>query len=81
MTRPQVELPDLVNGKPYRITHQSPTQRYPRYSILRYLGQSIEDTFWDARPAAGTQTFPKAWIKEINPLVEGREKPCMNKRA
>lgn len=60
--------PVLIPGRKYRIIHQSPSQRYPRVSVMRLIGDSELDDAWlfDARPLAGTQTLPKEWMIECS---------------
>lgn len=57
---------ELERGRKYLIHHQSPEQRKTRESVMVFLGScSCDTTDWSARPAAGTQTMPKSWIKAI----------------
>jgi hypothetical protein len=60
-------------GTKYRIIHQAENQKYPRHSVLTFLGSNVADGSWDARPFAGTQSLPWSWIKVI--AVDDRGMP------
>lgn len=59
-------------GKRYRIVHQSSTQRFPRVSVMIYLGTSgaIDLLGFSARPVAGTQQLPRTWIKQVEEVPD-----------
>lgn len=54
-------------GKRYRVVHQSPTQKFPRVSVMVYLGAAgiLDSLSFSARPIAGTQQMPRTWIKQV----------------
>lgn len=61
----------LVIGQRYRIRHRSEHQRRDRISVLTYLGVSYsqdgaED--FSGRPACGTTSMPRSWIKSVEPV-------------
>jgi len=64
---PYTDAYNFQPGKRYRIVHQSMTQRYPRVSVMVYLGSSgiMDELSFSARPAAGTQQMPRTWIKQV----------------
>jgi hypothetical protein len=53
-------------GVKYLVIHQSPSQRFARASVLKFLGQDTGEIMsFDARPVAGTQNLPRSWVKSI----------------
>jgi hypothetical protein len=64
----KVDFDKLEVGKRYKIYHQSEAQKLLRYSIMDFLGPdetNQNNLMWNARPVAGTQALPKAWISGI----------------
>jgi len=61
------QLDALERGKRYLIIWTNDSRRTDRMSVLKFLG--IDDvggnTAWDARPDAGTQNIPRAWILRV----------------
>jgi hypothetical protein len=62
--------PQLVPGGRYRVVHRSPTQRRDRVSVLDYLEEAGEELVFSARPVAGTQQMPKAWVREVTEVAK-----------
>jgi hypothetical protein len=71
--------PAFVVGGRYRVTHRSDAQRFNRVSVMDYLGESGSDYVFNARPVAGTQTMPQAWLIDAE-LVRKDTPIVLNKR-
>ena len=63
----------LRPGARYLVCHQSPSQHYPRLSLMGYMSlpyHALSAGQWDARPAAGTRVLPWTdvrWVREVKP--------------
>lgn len=68
----------LIEGKKYRVTHRSETQKKDRQSVMRFLGAEGNDLIWSARPAAGTQTMQRIWFKSAEAVLESTN-PYVNR--
>jgi hypothetical protein len=79
----RINLQDLVRGKTYRVVYKLDTQRKPRYSVMRYIkteptSWTSNETYWDARPYAGTQSLNARTILAIvavddkTPIIVGK---------
>lgn len=55
----------MIVGRRYRLRYRSGTQRRDRTAVMVYLGADGEALLFDARPVAGTQRMPRAWIREV----------------
>jgi hypothetical protein len=64
-TRP---IPAMTQGHRYLVRYRSGTQRNDRTAVMVYLGDDAGTAVFDARPAAGTQRMPRAWIRAIEPV-------------
>jgi hypothetical protein len=60
--------PELVIGQRYRLVYRSQTQRLPREAVMTYLGRDGDTLSFDARPVAGTQHMPAAWLRTAEPV-------------
>lgn len=60
----------MVKGQKYLVRHKSGTQRVVRESVMVFLDEEEKDFIFSARPVAGTQTLPKDWVREIEPVPE-----------
>jgi hypothetical protein len=58
----------LVRGQRYRLRYRSETQRRDRTAVMVYLGADGDQLLFDARPAAGTQRMPRAWLRAVEPV-------------
>lgn len=73
----------LVKGQKYKVRHRIiGVQRYDRESVMTYLGmdQTLQETQWNARPAAGTEGLRPQNIIAIEP-VSPETPHYVNKRA
>jgi hypothetical protein len=76
----------FMPGTRYRLVTRIPgTQRYDREHVLTYLGFHNDGAGrrvhgWNARPFAGTQEFPEAYIKSAE-VVSKDVAHYMNRRA
>lgn len=72
-------LVQLKKGREYEITYCIPgVQRYDCKSRMSYLGSDYGARLqFNARPAAGTQTYEARWIKKIADVGQslGRDDP------
>lgn len=56
---------NLEIGTRYRLRYRSETQRRDRTAVMDYIGTNHNgDHQFSARPVAGTQTMPAAWLLE-----------------
>lgn len=64
-----IMLHDLTKGAWYRIVWQSPNHKYPHEAKMIYLGlrYDFNSLVFSARPVAGTQMLPIAWILKMEP--------------
>lgn len=65
----------LVRGKRYLIIWTNDSRRTDRMSVMQFLGHTHVDTGnwttdWNARPEAGTQNVPAAWILVVEPAAD-----------
>ncbi len=58
----------LVVGQRYRLRYRSATQRLDRSAVMVYLGADGDQLLFNARPAAGTQHMPWAWLRAVKPV-------------
>jgi len=68
----------LAVGQWYRLRYRSTTQRLDRSAVMVYLGTDGDQLLFDARPAAGTQHIPQAWLQAVEP-VPADTPPYLNK--
>lgn len=68
----------LIEGRKYRVTHRSETQKKDRQSVMRFLEIQGNDIIWSARPVAGTQSMPVSWFKSAEPVLESTD-PYVNR--
>jgi len=61
-------VPPMTRGHRYRVRYRSATQRRDRTAVMVYLGADGDCLLFDARPAAGTQHMPHAWVRAIEPV-------------
>lgn len=58
-------LTAMTPGKKYKVVYKGERQHYNREAIMVFLGTEGNNTSWDARPFAGTQTMPSSWIVAV----------------
>lgn len=68
----------LIEGKKYRVTHRSETQKKDRQSVMRFLGAEGSNLIWSARPVAGTQSMPRSWFRSADLVLESTD-PYINR--
>jgi hypothetical protein len=61
--------PSMELGERYRVRYRSETQRRDRTAVMVYLGEDGDRLLFDARPAAGTQRLPCAWVRRVEPVA------------
>ncbi|HEV2174235.1 MAG TPA: hypothetical protein VGR71_11745 [Nitrospira sp.] len=66
---------ELVTGYEYVITYRIGAQRYDREARMSFLGGKSDSLQFNARPSAGTQTFPARVLTSVTNvgLSLGRE--------
>jgi len=55
----------LIPGCSYRIRSKSSIQKYPRESVMTFLGMVGDNYSFSARPVAGTQTMDHHMLKDV----------------
>jgi hypothetical protein len=58
----------MTEGHRYLVRYRNGSQRNDRTAVMIYLGDDADTALFDARPAAGTQRMPRAWIRTIEPV-------------
>lgn len=62
--------PSLVPGRRYLVIYQHAGQRYPRYLVADYLGESKFDQYqFNGEPVGGVQSLQKYWVKLVRPVI------------
>lgn len=71
---------DLSQGDRVRVIHRAPEQGYDRMSVLTFLEDHGDGLTFSARPKAGTQIIPRAWIRRME-RVSAETPISLNERA
>jgi hypothetical protein len=58
----------MAQGHRYRVRYRSASQGRDRTAVMVYLDEDGDWLLFDARPAAGTQRMPRAWIQAVEPV-------------
>lgn len=55
----------FMEGKRYALLYQAPQHKLPRTAVMTFLDLDGDRLVFDARPAAGTQQMPAAWVQKV----------------
>jgi hypothetical protein len=61
--------PPLILGQRYLVRYRGETHRRDRTAVMVYLGEDGDRLVFDARPVAGTQFMPRAWVLAVEPVA------------